>query len=352
MDKDSVLDKQALLEQHAHKLRGTLYKRQYMERSEIEKTVKSYIEQDLGGLEIENPKCDFKAKWYNLKIPKDINEFLKDTSAIANTFGLDGLIIIGYDSKQKSFIQASFCDSNLRDTSNLNDIINKRIDRLFDITVYEFIIEDNRISVLHIPPSIDKPHVIRNYQTFDKNNNVKDELHRIFVRKGSSTYPASKNDIELMFYDRKNIIPDYKVLCSYHIDTLRINASNYNNGSEQEFGEVKAGINLILENLGKRPVAIIEVQIGFTLFEDPSPFEIIHFTTDNQYRGSEIIVQHNEVQGVTINLKSDYHKQNSFEQTQRIINDLLSNKKKIITNSLTLILSTGYALECELIKVV
>jgi len=113
---------------------ASLYEHSSMQRSEIEKTVKSYIEQDLGGQEIENQKCDFKAKWYDLKNPKDINEFLKDTSAIANTFGLDGLIIIGYDNRQKSFTQASFSDSNLKDTSYLSDLINKRIDRLFDIS--------------------------------------------------------------------------------------------------------------------------------------------------------------------------------------------------------------------------
>ena len=323
-----------------------------MERSKIEKTVKSYIEQDLGGLEIENPKCDFKAKWYDLQIPKDINEFLKDTSAIANTFGLDGLIIIGYDSRKKIFTQASFSDSNLKDTSYLNDLINKRVDRLFDIAVYEFLIEGNKISVLHIPPSIDKPHVIRNYQTFDKSNNAKDEQQRIFVRKNTSTYPASKNDIELMFYDRKNIVPDYKVLCSYHIDTLNIYAASHHNGTKREITGVKAGMNLIFENLGRRPVAIIEIQVSFTFFQDPSPFEIIHFTTENKYRGSEIIVQPNKVEGVTINLNSDYYKQNSYDKTQMLINELNDGKKKIVTNNLTLILSTGYSLKCELIKVI
>jgi len=322
-----------------------------MERSTIETLVTSYIEQDLGGQEIENPKCDFKAKWYDLQTPKDINEFLKDTSAIANTFGLDGFIIIGYDSKLKSFTQATFSDSNLKDTSYLNDLINKKIDRLFDIAVYDFLINNNKISVLHIPPSVDKPHVIRNYQTFDKTNNIgKEEQHRIFVRKNTSTYPASKNDIELMFYDRKNIIPDYKILCSFHTDTLNISASSHHNGEQREISSVKAGMNLVFENLGKRPVAIIEIQISFTLFDDPSSNEIMHFTTGNGYRGSEIIVQPNRIEGVTINLKSDFHKK-GYDTTLHLVNDLTNGKKHIISKDLTLILSTGENLKCELIKV-
>jgi hypothetical protein len=322
-----------------------------MVRKEIENTVKSYIEQALGGLEIENPKCDFKAKWYDLKNPKDINEFLKDSSAIANTFGPDGLIIIGYDNKQKTFTQASFSDCNLKDTSDLSDLINKKIDRLFEIAVYDLLINDNKISVLHIPPSIDKPHVIRNYQTFDKKGNAKDEQHRIFVRKNTSTYPASKNDIELMYYDRKNIIPDFKILCSYHIDTLNISASSHFQHPSRVFSDVKAGMNLIIENLGKRPVAIIEIQIGLTFNDNPRSYDIMHFTTDNHYRRSEIIVQPNKIEGVTINLKSIYHTTNSFESTQNFINKLNAHKQSIITNSLTLILSTGNKLNCDLIKV-
>ena len=119
-----------------------------MERNTIETLVTSYIDQDLGGQEIENPKFDFKAKWYDLQKPKDINEFLKDTSAIANTFGLDGFIIIGYDSKLKSFNQVSFSDCNLKDSSHLNDLINKRVDRLFDIAVYDLLVNNNKISVM------------------------------------------------------------------------------------------------------------------------------------------------------------------------------------------------------------
>ena len=323
-----------------------------MERSAIETLVTSYIEQDLGGQEIENPKFDFKAKWYNLQIPKDINEFLKDTSAMANTFGLDGFIVIGYDSKLKAFTPTLFSDSNLKDSSYLNDLINKKIDRLFDIAVYDLLVNKNKISVLHIPPSIDKPHVIKNYQTFDKNNNiVKEEHHRIFVRKNTSTYPASKNDIELMFYDRKNIIPDYKILCSFHTDTLNINASSHQTDNERVITRLTSGLNLIFENLGKRPVAIIEVQVSFTLFEDPNSHDIIHFTTGKHYRSSEIIIQPNRIEGVTINLESEFHKMGGYNTTQQLVKELNGAKKHIISKNMTLILSTGQKLKCDLLKV-
>ena len=322
-----------------------------MERDAIRRIAESYLEQDLGGQDIENPKCDFKTKWYKLSDPKGINEFLKDSSAIANTFGPDGFIIIGYDSKKKSFEDASFLDSGLRDSSQLSDLVNKRIDRLFDIAVYDFVITGNRVSVLHIPPSIDKPHVIRNYQSFDKSGNAKEEQHRIFVRKGTSTYPASKNDIELMFYDRKNIIPDYRILCSYHVDTLSINANSFHNGSVREITETKANMGLVFENLGRRPVAIIEVKLSFTLFEDPSPLEVMDFETGYEYRGSEIIVQPNQIQALSINLKSDYHRQVGYDEAQKFIRNLNEQKARMIAKNVILVLSTGDSLKCDLVKV-
>lgn len=59
---------------------------------EIENFVKSIIYQSKEGLNKEYSKFDFKKEWCNLKELKGINEFLKDTSAIANTFGPDGYI--------------------------------------------------------------------------------------------------------------------------------------------------------------------------------------------------------------------------------------------------------------------
>ena len=44
-----------------------------------------YVVKSINGIEIESPKVDFKSKWYNLKEKKEIYEFLKDVTSIANT---------------------------------------------------------------------------------------------------------------------------------------------------------------------------------------------------------------------------------------------------------------------------
>lgn len=263
---------------------------------------------------------------------------------------MDGFIIIGYDTKTKSHHSTSFKESRLKDSAHLNDIINKKIDRLFDLAVYDFAIDGNGVSVIHIPPSVDKPHVIRSYQVIDKNGNTREEHHKIFVRKGTSTYPASKYDIELMFYDRKNLVPDYKVLCSFPVTTLNLSVSSHYSDGKQVVSAVKASMNLILENLGRRPIAVIGAEVSFSMYPDPSFFEKISYTTKSIAENSEIIVQPNQIVGVTISLESDYG-QYGFSAAEGLINQLNERKRQIIPSPIELILSTGEKLKCELRKI-
>lgn len=93
------------------------------------------------------------------------------SQSIANTFGLDGFIVIGFDDREKKFYPASFKDSGLKDTSDLTAIINKSVDRLFEINHHEITYKDKRLSILHIPPSLNKPHVLRVHRVFKDGTN-------------------------------------------------------------------------------------------------------------------------------------------------------------------------------------
>jgi predicted HTH transcriptional regulator len=70
-------------------------------------------------VEKERPKVEFKFKWPDLKSEPGVSEFLKDVSAMANTVGLDGFLIFGYEPKADKDHQVSFKDSNLRDQSDI-----------------------------------------------------------------------------------------------------------------------------------------------------------------------------------------------------------------------------------------
>lgn len=220
-----------------------------MSINEILRIVRSYIEQSRLNQSVENDKFDFKREWYNLTEEAEVNEFLKDTTAIANTFGPDGFIVIGFDERENSLHEARFTDSGLNDKEKLYGLINKRVDRLFDLKCFDTIIEGTPISILHIPPSLDKPHVIRNYVKFDRQGNRKETHHRIFVRKSTTVRPATKYDLELMFYDRKNLIPDYSLI--FYVKGLTL----INQENARDFQG-----SFIIENIGKRPVAIKHVK--------------------------------------------------------------------------------------------
>jgi predicted HTH transcriptional regulator len=141
-----------------------------MDEAEIKKKISQSIELSSQGLSQEHPKFDFKHQWYNLKDNKEINEFLKDACAIANTPGGDGFIVIGFDEKTKEFYPARFSDSGLRDTSDINGIVRSKVDPEIEINILDVLYDEHPISVLHIPESINKPYVIKQFMRFSKPN--------------------------------------------------------------------------------------------------------------------------------------------------------------------------------------
>lgn len=226
-----------------------------MNLEELKKEIKKLISQSFEGQEIENPKIDFKAKWYDLsKNSIELYEFLKDTSSIANTFGLDGYIIIGFDEKNKSYNKACFNDCGLRDTSDLYPLIIRRVSEPFDINVYDIEIEGNSLSIIHIPNSINKPHVIKNYKKVKKGNVQFENQNVIFVRKSTGIFNANKYDLDLMYYDKKNNIPEYEV-------RIDVTHSKFSNQTGDSSGFISYYPRFSIENLGRRPVAIRDIKI-------------------------------------------------------------------------------------------
>jgi hypothetical protein len=211
--------------------------------------VHEHLEQSLLHLDKESLKFDFKYEWYDLTTLKGINEYLKDTTAMANTYGLDGFIVMGFDERRKLFKDARFEDCGLKDTNELNKIIIKRVSHLFELNSYDIMIDGHPLSVLHIPPAWEKPFFIRNYQTFTKTKKVKKEYHqKVFVRKNTGTFSATKYDIDLMYYDRKNIEPDYRVFMNiFKVSFLPL--------------EQIISIKFTVENAGKRPIAIVDYSL-------------------------------------------------------------------------------------------
>jgi hypothetical protein len=109
-----------------------------------------------------------------LKSDPGISEFLKDTSAIANTVGLDGFLIFGYDPQKDQYHQVSFKDSNLRNQNEIRGFLIKSLSDPFDIELYSIPVNGQHRDVLHIPPpSINKPYLIKQHRTYYSDRNLK-----------------------------------------------------------------------------------------------------------------------------------------------------------------------------------
>jgi len=248
----------------------------------IHSIVHEHLEQSLANLDKESLKFDFKYEWYDLTTLKGVNEFLKDTTAMANTYGLDGFIVIGFDERRKLFKDSRFEDCGLKDTNELNKLVIKRISHLFELNSYDVMINGHSLSVLHIPPAWEKPFFIRNYQTFTKANKVKKEYHqKVFVRKNTGTFSATKHDIDLMYYDRKNIEPDYRIFTNiFKLSILPM--------------ERLISLKFTVENAGKRPIAIVDYSliIGLTQHKDTECAAVKIFGEKGSYapqHSSEIV---------------------------------------------------------------
>ncbi|MEZ4850876.1 MAG: ATP-binding protein [Bacteroidia bacterium] len=228
-------------------------------KEEIINIVKIELENSGNNLSVEYSKLDFKRDWYNLKSDQGIQEFLKDTVAMVNTVGLDGIIVIGFDDKTKKFHECNFYDSKLNDPSELLGIISKNISYPFSIDAYDISsINGKRISIIHLPPSFEKPHVLKSFRTYKGGDLNREELQRILVRKGSKRDFATKSDLELMLYDRKNIEPDYRIFLS----TTRLDKIEPHNKC------VKFTCDLSIENSGKRPMAISQIELKLQYYNE------------------------------------------------------------------------------------
>lgn len=268
-----------------------------MTRVEIQTLITNNIQMCLFGHEIEHGKLEFKREWYNLKDDKGIAAFLKDVCAIANTVGPDGYLVIGFDTKNKKFNPVKFSDCGLRDSADLPGIIVKHVDSSFVIDFFPLEVDGQVLNVIHIPPSLDKPHVIRNHKSWP-GGNLREEIHRIFVRKGSTVREATKYDIELMYYDRKNIIPEYQ----FH------GTIDYRNGVFMAHAETAPNSQLvktltwnfpfILENTGRRTVLVNSVKFSMMNTLDPDfPPTMDFFSTLSL---KNFALKQHEIQEITI----------------------------------------------------
>ena len=283
-----------------------------MNRDQIIEIVTRYVNQAVNGQQVENAKVDLKRDWYDLSDLNGLNEFIKDSCSIANTPGPDGFIIIGLDEKNNKQKGVSFADSGLKDSNELVGLINKKVDRAYDIQYLEAEINNISIGIIHIPPSFDKPHVIRNYQKRDKKERVVDNPHRLFIRSDTTTREATKADIERMIFDRKNIQPEYQF-------DVYINRISFGKKMVGNRNMTAVMATICIENSGRRPASIFDLALtvefasnSYVFGAGKAEYDTHGSTTIEPIRDRNIIIRSNDIWLKRVELYQDYSIEESF----------------------------------------
>lgn len=201
----------------------------------------------------ENNKIEFKKEWYNLKEDQGINEFLKDITSIVNSYGPEGFLIFGVDEKEKTLVHSNLLDSGIEDMSKVHDLLIRKLSHPFDIDYHSIEYKEKIVSLIHIPPSFEKPHFIKNYKNFKKGELKKELDQVVFVRKGSKVSHATKYDVDLMYWDRKNIRNDFTL-------TAVLTKAEATLHSTPFFDCYR--VCLLIDNAGRRPISMRGLSIN------------------------------------------------------------------------------------------
>lgn len=232
----------------------------HRKEDELKKLIEDLYSQIKEGVSPETISIELKREWYNLSnavngdaYKMNVSKFIKEIGALANGYGpWSGNIIIGL-SEDGIISDSPLSRSGLKDESDLYSLVVKCIDKPIRFEFYQIRTDidglEKTVSIIVVPVSIDKPHVMYEYIT--------DRGHRyenyIPVKKGTSVRSATRSDLDLMYYDKQNIVPEYA-----------LNIRTYN-GSAIDIKKAGASVSLdmpvIFENYGRKPMILIKAEL-------------------------------------------------------------------------------------------
>lgn len=119
------------------------------------------------------------------------SEIVKDIAAVANaTTTSAGFIFYGLDAGQPQPIVGM---ASTYDDAAFQQLLQNKLDPRVDFLYYEFSHGPRTVGVVHIPPSLKRPHIVM--RDFGKLRQG-----QILIRQGSSTRGMSRNELFEIFY--------------------------------------------------------------------------------------------------------------------------------------------------------
>jgi len=134
-----------------------------------------------------------------------------------------------------------------------------------------------------------------------------------------------------IYNDNKNITPEYKILSSFNIAATRF--------SFAEGSRVKCIMCPTLENIGKRPVAIIQLDVSLYFSKDPGTKKYL-FSTGDEYKGKNILIRPGNIWNDNIILLS-HNTFGNVMTVKDISKTFNQHRKNMNTTPLKIFLSNG-----------
>lgn len=289
--------------------------------------VTTKILQFLAGTTSETNKFEVKRRWYNLKDELEKFEFLKDITALVNSYGGENAyIVFGIDDKSKEITSTKLQDSGFDDASQIRNVIDGNVDSPVRFDHGTIDLNGNQLYFLCLHPSTEKPHYILSY----KNKKGQIFPNEVFIRTGASNTVANKSDIDRMYVERRNIIVERKLEVSINISLLSIRLSD-----NRRF---YIDHPITIENIGMRTVIISRIDFELCFGEGDDFKNIYFYSTEFSYQN--LIINQNGIFNKRIIFETlfddtDYYSKiiKSYEHTNTKLKTLrvtLSNNETII----------------------
>lgn len=125
------------------------------------------------------------------------------------------------------------------------------------------------------------------------------------------------------------------------VETESINSQN----------AVRINVPLIIENLGRRPVAIAEIDVSLSPCEEPIYTNLLDLKSTNQLTLNNITVQPNQLVSCSVILVQQNKFDLTFSQTKQLVRTLEATKESIRADSAKLKISTGGVISAKFLVV-
>lgn len=277
--------------------------------------------------ELENTRLDFKREFYH---KEKYNELIKDVMAMANAHVEDTKYIIFGVKLLEDGSRSFHSVQNIPDQANIEQLIHNNIEPTIELSFYPHKFKNHQLAILEIQGFNDRPYISKkDYREIKAGDSV--------IRKGSTTSPMSRDDLDKIYSYSSNTVNPHKIEVGFdeNLETiLEVNAKRYNpddlpSSKEKNFYKEKLRIlkEHIQEEHRKNKSSMIPnasmlgiANIGKMFSENRIYEEKISIGTD--YFGMSIRLSEEELKGRIANVTETYFEDDAYFLQENVAQNL------------------------------